>query len=54
VAETFEFSAEEGVAPLKEVAKLDTCVTVLDASALLLQLATIETVKARAPLMAQR
>lgn len=38
VAETFAMAAEEGGPPLSEVARLDTCVTVVDAANLMANL----------------
>ncbi|KAL4425217.1 hypothetical protein ABPG75_009233 [Micractinium tetrahymenae] len=47
VAETFELPPSEGAEPLKKLARLDTCVTVVDAANLLLNMASIETVADR-------
>ncbi|PSC76814.1 cobalamin synthesis isoform B [Micractinium conductrix] len=47
VAETFELPPSEGAAPLKKLARLDTCVTVVDAAALQANMASIETVADR-------
>jgi len=47
VAETFDMEA--GGESLRDVARLDTCVTVIDASNLQLNLTSIEKVKVRCP-----
>ncbi|PRW20325.1 cobalamin synthesis [Chlorella sorokiniana] len=47
VAETFELPPSEGAAPLRKVARLDTCVTVVDAASLLANMSSIETVADR-------
>lgn len=47
VAETFELPPSAGAEPLKKLARLDTCVTVVDAANLLLNMASIDTVADR-------
>jgi len=47
VAETFDIPPAEGALPLSAVAKLDTCVTVIDAANLLTNLHSLETLKDR-------
>ncbi|KAL4436621.1 hypothetical protein ABPG75_003760 [Micractinium tetrahymenae] len=47
VAETFAMAAGEGGPPLSEVARLDTCVTVVDAANLMANFASLESLRDR-------
>lgn len=50
VAETFTLEVEDGsLAELKDIARLDTCVTVVDASRLMANFQSLETLKQRDP-----
>jgi hypothetical protein len=50
VAETFTLDLEDGsLAELKDVARLDTCVTVVDAAQLMANFASLETLRQRDP-----
>lgn len=45
VAETFEMQMEDDATSLKDIARLDTCVTVVDAASFMQHLQSVETLK---------
>ena len=45
MAETFEMQMEGDASSLKDVARLDTCVTVVDAASFMTHLQSVETLK---------